>query len=232
MPEGQEDFSSERFEPNVLLQMREQTGVEATTLSQVEASTRFMCGPTKSVLKWVKKLECKYVSQIQKHIDSTPHAEGPGAAFLQTAEQHFEDASVPLTAGYRRAMQWLAPFQEEDTLASFVARLQKSGVHDEGPTRELLMKLLDTTPAPATQRPLQQSDVAGAEPAMLQEQETAGEGAAELARTTEAEVSSALNSALSGARTQGLGGAIGDTANTFVQLILAMVNVVLLILAP
>ena len=231
VPEGQEDSRSDRFEPNVLLQMREQTGVEATTLSQVEASTRFMCGPTKAVLKWVKKLECKYVSQIQKHIDETPHAEGPGA-YLQTAEQDFEDASVPLTAGYRRAMQWLAPFQEEDTLASFEARLQKSGVHDEGPTRELLMKLLDSIPAPATQRPLQQGGIAGAEPAMLQEQETAGEGAAELARTAEAEVSSALNSALSGARTQGLGGAIGDTANTFVQLILTMVHVVLLILAP
>ena len=232
VPEGQDEARGDRFEPNVLLQMREQTGVEATTLSQVEASTRFMCGPTKAVLKWVKKLECKYVSQIQKHIDATPHAEGPGAAFLQMAEQHFEDASVPLTAGYRRAMQWLAPFEEEDTLAAFEARLQKSGVHDEGPTRELLTKLLDSIPAPATQQPLHQSDVSGAEPSMLQEQETAGEGAAELARTAEAEVSSALNSALAGARTQGLGGAIGDTANTFVQLILAMVNVVLLILAP
>lgn len=113
-------------------------------------------------------------------------------------------------------------------------------MHDEGPTRELVTKLLDSMSDPTTQQPLQQGDAAGrcrrgravdAARAGDNGQETTGDGAAELARTAGAEASSTLNSALGGARTQGLGGAISDTANTLVQLIVAMVNILLLFLA-
>ena len=148
-------------------------------------------------------MECKFVDQIRKHVDDTPIASGPGAVSLL----QLQEGIGPLAAIERLASR------DDEALALFEARLRGSGMHDDGGTRELLSRLIESIPVPPA-----------AEPAMLQETEGASEAEAEVARE--------LTDAFGGTHTMGLGGAIGDTAMTFVELILAMINVVLLILIP
>ena len=82
----------------VLLSLREGEGSAAATsgLMALGSATRFMCGPTKAVLKWVKGIECKFAERVRKHVESTPHAEGPGAALLelQSSEASYERAEL------------------------------------------------------------------------------------------------------------------------------------------
>lgn len=193
----------------VLLSLREGEGegsAAATAgLVALGSATRFMCGPTKAVLKWVKGIECKFAEKVRKHIEQTPHAEGPGAAMLELQSSE---------ASYARAKQRRAApsSTEERALEALKARLQHSGA-DSG----MLHELLRAVPAVSASTGEVELDGAGAP----------NEGGALLQLAGGLGLGLGMSSG-----TQGLGSAIGDTASTFIQLILVMVEVIRLILAP